>query len=337
MTLPKAQHIPVLVSLRGLAALMVVLFHFVVKTKDFIDAELARQFFGKGHFGVQIFFVISGVVIPLSLINAHYKFNQIGKFLWKRCIRIEPPYLAAIGLALIYLYGRDLIPGTISSDFKPGIKDVLLHLGYLVPFVDNARWISDVFWTLAIEFQYYLLIAITIPLALSRFESIKWLLFTSFAISAFLPLEDKWLFHWSPIFLAGILFAFYYCQRISSRSYIASQLVCFVIIYYKLGASNFIAALVPVVVLHLWPSYRTKLSNYFGEISYSLYLIHMITGGAVVNYLSHHANAPWHCFLIVCLGLAIAVISSHFFHRFIETPSQRLAQKITYKSKAVSQ
>ncbi|MHB8208815.1 acyltransferase family protein [Mucilaginibacter sp.] len=47
-----------------------------------------------------IFFVISGFVIPYSLFKANYELKHYFKFLYKRVLRLHPPYLAALLIIL---------------------------------------------------------------------------------------------------------------------------------------------------------------------------------------------------------------------------------------------
>jgi peptidoglycan/LPS O-acetylase OafA/YrhL len=100
-----------------------------------------------------MFFVISGIVIPLSMIKSDYKLQYWGRFLLKRFARLEPPYIAGILIAIAYFQIRRFIPGTSSEDMMITYKELLLHLGYMIPFVEGARWAVPSLWTLSIEFS----------------------------------------------------------------------------------------------------------------------------------------------------------------------------------------
>jgi len=56
-----------------------------------------------GADGVYIFFVITGCVIPLSMLNGNYTMKRIHRFIARRWLRVELPYVASI-LAFICIY-----------------------------------------------------------------------------------------------------------------------------------------------------------------------------------------------------------------------------------------
>ena len=95
--------------LRGLAALAVCLFHFDRDSlfKGTFYPEIA-QF---GYLGVNVFFVISGFIIPLSLAKAGFTLKGIWAFWMARFLRLYPAYFATALLAVGLWYISMLIPG----------------------------------------------------------------------------------------------------------------------------------------------------------------------------------------------------------------------------------
>ena len=81
-------------ALRGLAALWVAWYHVtgLLQPESSLLATLGRY----GFMGVQVFFVVSGFVIPYALHRAHYELPQFPRFLAKRLLRLHPPYLAVV-------------------------------------------------------------------------------------------------------------------------------------------------------------------------------------------------------------------------------------------------
>ena len=122
-----------------------------------------------GQYGVQLFFVISGFVIPWSMQKAGYQFKNFFHFFLKRISRLEPPYLFSVLLALLLYYLRESYYGKPNEHLQISTPQIALHLGYLIPFFKQYQWLNLVYW-MAIEFQYYLLIAIIfVPMIGSTF------------------------------------------------------------------------------------------------------------------------------------------------------------------------
>jgi peptidoglycan/LPS O-acetylase OafA/YrhL len=107
-----------------------------------------------GHFGVNLFFVISGFILAMPF--AKRAFNQqdspsLKSYYLRRVTRIEPPYLLSlIAIFLIHWHqwgvGPELIPNLIASFF---------YSHGLVYGRESA--INGVAWSLEIEIQFYLL------------------------------------------------------------------------------------------------------------------------------------------------------------------------------------
>ncbi len=153
--------------LRGIASFAVAWFHFTHGNPTFLPAGWLKASGTWGWLGVQMFFVISGFVIPYSLYKGRYSLKNFSRFLVKRVSRLDPPYIAGIFLvvALAYL-------SATSSSFRGArphftFSQLALHLGYLNS-VAGKPWINPVFWSLGVEFQYYLLIGCMFPLLVNR-------------------------------------------------------------------------------------------------------------------------------------------------------------------------
>jgi len=101
-------HMPVLDGVRGLAVLMVLVFHFVSNTLPTNSVE--RAIVGVtnyGSYGVELFFVLSGFLITGILYDAHSKPHYFRNFYMRRLLRIFPLYYGV--LALVF-FVAPLIP-----------------------------------------------------------------------------------------------------------------------------------------------------------------------------------------------------------------------------------
>ncbi|MEO8884769.1 MAG: acyltransferase, partial [Mucilaginibacter sp.] len=143
-------------NLRGIAALLVCVFHLTSNQYLQGTDSLWRKIAGLGYLGVPVFFAISGFVIPWALYNSNYKINNFFSYMLKRAIRIEPPYLVSIIMLLVLNYLSSLSSLYAGLPFSFSIKQFLLHLFFL-PGYFNYVWYQPVYYTLLIEFQFYIL------------------------------------------------------------------------------------------------------------------------------------------------------------------------------------
>lgn len=329
----KIEFIPVITVLRGIAALMVCLFHFVCKTTGYFSNEYVLKVFDIGGLGVSMFFVISGVVLPLAMLNGNYKFNSWKNFLIKRVIRIEPPYIMAVILATVYMYSRSYLPNSIDVDLTPSFMDIILHIGYLVPFFENVKWLNGAFWTLAIEFQYYLTLIVLFPFMINKTFWKRILFYFVFLLPAFILESPSFLIHWASLFLLGIMYVLNRTEKIKKIEYYIVSIISAFSVFYFLGVDSLIIAIVTLLIIHFFSNYNQKQFDFLGKISYSLYLIHGLTGSAIINILSHSFRESYQKPLVILIGLFFSIFCAYLMYLFIEKPFQKIASSISYNDK----
>lgn len=150
-------------ALRGFAALAVTWFHMThggeLLPRSGYLWWIPRELGAFGHHGVTLFFILSGFVIPYSLLRAGVS-TKLWPFLGSRLIRLQPPFLAACLLAV----GLNLI-STLAPGHEGPLESDAIRSSFLQIFLDNVyitgilgkSWILVVAWTLAIEVQFYLI------------------------------------------------------------------------------------------------------------------------------------------------------------------------------------
>lgn len=164
-------------QLRGLAAIFVVLTHLVgmfwverdlvsVTTgfpphggspPDALLSVFTQPWLNFGPLGVAVFFLISGLVIPMSLVQ-HSRLT----FLLARLLRIYPTYIVALLLQLGALYAISRYWG---HPFAYSAGGIFANLA-LAPDVLRQPRIDPVAWTLVIELKFYVLAMLFAPLLL---------------------------------------------------------------------------------------------------------------------------------------------------------------------------
>ncbi len=108
-----------------------------------------------GHFGVNVFFVLSGFVIARSVRDGSMTPGYFGRFTLRRSIRLDPPYWTAIALEVLLIYGGLALFPSLGTPVPPNVPQLLSHLVYLQDILGYGQLIP-IFWTLCYEFQFYL-------------------------------------------------------------------------------------------------------------------------------------------------------------------------------------
>ena len=324
----KQHYLSVIVALRGLAALAVCMFHF---TKGFVNEDGSiREIFRSGWMGVEVFFVISGFVIPFSLLGSSFGFRHYFKFLKKRFLRIEPAYLASIVLIVGLNYIASKAPGFDGVPFSLDIPLLLEHLGYLVGFFNNT-WLSPVYWTLEIEFHYYLVIGLL--LALWHLKN-KWLIVSSIVGLLSLSLINQDVipfFNYTDIFVLGILTAFYKKDQLPKTAFIILLVLAAAVVFQGHGIAICFLTFSTAILIAFYGSYgNSKVLLFLGNISYSLYLLHVPIGGKIINLSKRLDLSEASKFGVILIALAFSVLAAWFFYKFIEKPSHQWAKKVKF-------
>lgn len=325
--------------LRGLAALMVLVGHTLYFP---FDRQIQERYFGAlsyplfevddiffsldimqwlptGYYPVATFFLLSGYLMELATRDF-----QLRAFLAGRIIRIYPVFWAGflIHILAIFALGGEM----------PSVKEALNN--FLL--IDSHR-IVEVSWTLLVEMRYYILIAIMLSFGLGPIQRVICFLI----IFVLFPLHSFWF----PYMALGMLI-FHVKRGFEAEDWRAVGLYIFVllsaacvwIVFGQLLGGLFVKFNIPLMeLLFSFASlvialcfgavrWRSRVLDFFGDISYSLYATHLAVVPVVYYFFSSHFSL---------LVLAPIVISSCFpvaylVHKFIEKPALKLSKKITH-------
>lgn len=169
-------------GVRAIACLSVVTFHLsLITTRDIhlwspqnISPWIATLAYA-GDTGVTLFFILSGFLLFMPYAKAllfDSAWPQARHFYLRRALRILPAYYVTLFL-MILIYSPDFL-------HTHGLGDLFM---FLILFMDSSpttyRMINGPFWSLAVEWQFYLLLpllALGIALIVRRFSPQKRLL-----------------------------------------------------------------------------------------------------------------------------------------------------------------
>lgn len=145
-------HQPALDGLRGVAVAAVFGLHF------------EWPWIPGGHFGVDVFFVLSGFLITTLLLEEHFQSGRIAlrAFFFRRIVRLYPALIALVIFSTTFtlLLHREVgLTRTVAV-----ASSVLFYYANWLSIMDSAAWFGGMphTWSLAIEAQFYVLWALTI-------------------------------------------------------------------------------------------------------------------------------------------------------------------------------
>jgi peptidoglycan/LPS O-acetylase OafA/YrhL len=330
------RRIVVIEYMRGLAALAVTWFHLTNTYKDSLVAASGAY----GWLGVDVFFVISGFIIPYSISKTYavYSIRDFPNFVTRRLVRLEPPYVLSILLVIGLGYLSALAPGFRGEDPEYGLGRVAAHLLYLIPF-SGHDWLQPVYWTLAYEFAFYLFIGVMFPLIGRQNRPLAWIALALTVGVAVLTgiLPDR-----SLLFVLG--FAVFKlltparpdCEGVERGMSIV--IVCgAVFILFRGSVPTALIGLGAAAIIYAFAhlgGLRGMLGRILlglGTISYSLYLVHVPVGGRVVNLGKRFVTEPSAELLLSTIALMVSLVVALLFYIFIERPTVRIAHRLRPK------
>lgn len=160
------QYIAEIDGLRFLAITPVVLFHLrnymVVKSSGLYTSSPENSWVARltsqGHYGVELFFVISGLVLGLPFAS-HYisgkKAVRLKQYFLRRLTRLEPPYI----ICMLLCFGLFLFLGKgTTAELFPHAAAGVFYVHSLV--FGSLNPINLLTWSLEVEIQFYLLVPI---------------------------------------------------------------------------------------------------------------------------------------------------------------------------------
>jgi peptidoglycan/LPS O-acetylase OafA/YrhL len=319
--------------LRGLASALVCLYHFTNGNDNFIsEGNWIKALAGKGWLGVEIFFVISGFIIPYSMARSHYRWRDFLLFMLKRWVRIDPPFW----LSILFVLGLNALTAWFYGvSFAVSWPRIFLHFGYLIPFFPPHQWLNGVYWTLGIEFQYYLLIALFYPLLFHRRNLYFWVIALALLAISISNSQPAFFFDYSMFFTLGfILFRRFNAQLRPWEFYLFSAVI-FGAIAYKFSLQYLIAGFLPWLLIAFWPDLKIAGLRYLGMISYSLYLIHLPLGQKLIPLAAKYIEGDAHRLVFVLVLFAFTLLLARGFYRLIERPAMRWSKLVHYGDREV--
>lgn len=329
----------VLDSLRLVAALAVVLFHYTSANSPAWGSPVGTVFPALqnvtiyGAMGVYLFFMISGFVV---LMSAWGRTPQ--QFIASRVARLYPAYwLGVILTGALIFFDRSTPSGDTWKAIGPG--------GFLVNFTMfqtafGVQHVEGAYWTLWVEMQFYILLGVILLVGITRnrilllcgiwpvlgimaqlsnvpilteFLEPRYAPYFAMGMLIFLIRRDGWSVVPVGLLLANLAYALNVGATVTApgllvatKGTVSAAVVMAIIVVFV--AAIMVVTLTPVANVD-W-----KWLSVAGALTYPLYLLHDVIGQWLIS-LFPRSWSPW---LILGIGIAIMLVAAYLVNRFVE-------------------
>ncbi|NSY71874.1 acyltransferase [Agrobacterium tumefaciens] len=286
-----------------------------------------------GHLGVIVFFLISGYIISHVAEREERMFFAV-----KRVFRLFPALIVAITILSIL--------NTVGSISRPHIKvtDYLLSMFLLDQFFWPQATVLQVTWTLFPEVVFYAIVCAFMPLIKVRpVASTFTLALTSYLVVALTDLSGNAPSHTShlgylPIFIVGRVFFLVQNGKMAKEVALAFIAFSLLILYGTFAAIwpdqmwndprkpwTYPLAIVIFYCCMLWnPQTMPKAVRFLGNISYSLYLIHVPVGWFIMDKVQPLAGFT----IGFIASVAASILAAWLIYTRIEVPGRVFGRKV---------
>jgi peptidoglycan/LPS O-acetylase OafA/YrhL len=265
----------------------------------------------------------------------------LGNFMLRRQLRLDPPYWFVLALTIAAMFTERHIPW-IERRPLPTWYDICLNIFYIQNMV-NAFPIMGVAWTLCLEVQFYVvLIALLVAGKFMSQTRVKSLTYSAVLV-AVLGLatllvrphtHDHWFFQWWFYFAAGAL-----CYWAANHPRFRPAFFAFLALFF---VASIFQDPIPMLIgwtttlllytasrmgtLTTWLNFEPL--QYFGRISYSLYLIHLLVAVYVMR-IGYRLTGTNHAFAVLWFILAglVSIAAAQLLYIYVERTSVQFAAR----------
>ncbi len=358
------KHFEILNGLRGIGAIMVVIFHLF---EIFNGGNHQKQIINHGYLAVDFFFMLSGFVIGYSYDDRWHKIS-INNYFKRRLIRLHPMIIMGmtIGAICYYLSASTIVFPLINKMPIWKLIGILLKGYFLVPVpltMDIRGWkemfpLNGSAWTLFFEYIANILYAFVLH-KLSN-KTLTVLIFIAGYLTIHLTVfgtKGEIVGGWSLTseqlqigitrllypFLSGLLLSRIFKPfKIKNAFLWCCILLIAILICPRIGGSHLwmngiyesiaILFLFPVIVYmgasgKIMNKYTSMICNFLGEISYPLYITHYPLIYIFAAWKVENNIVLTQAFPAMSLVLLLAIIIAFTCYKFYDLPVRRFLTK----------
>ncbi len=307
--------------LRGVGIIFVVLFHY---TNHYSPEYLLRTdnwflpIAKYGWSGVDIFFIVSGYCIALTIV----KTSNFVEFSVKRFARIYPAYFFC-GISTLIFFSFFDLPGR-EVDWYTGFMNLIF--AYIVPGL-KFQYIDGVYWMLIVELKFYIFFGIIYFIFKNLNKAIiVWSIF-AIILNLLLIFTEKVLFFSSisphaNLFLIGLM-----VFNLKGNNFVSYFLISLIALtnifinerYSDLEIYFLFLILITILILKININWKYNLLSRVGLISFSWYLLHNNIGIIIIREINKLGFENFSVIIATISTLFMAAIS----FKLIELPMKK--------------
>lgn len=314
--------------IRGIAAILVLLYHYTCRYNDVVyvtphrDWSFIIQYGGRA---VTVFFMISGYLTVLTMDR-----NQSSAlFIKKRINRLYPTFWVAmlITFSITKLFGMGDV----------GIVDLLGNITML-PNLVGVVPVDGVYWTQQCEIIFYVIFCMMLILSKNKYKIFVLFVWIVISLMTFLIQNDINTYvakilrvfcmtDFSSTFIVGLLLGFYK-KNLLSRKFCSVGLILSFLSFYLWHDICYLLFFVVCFIILLYfvvtpdsvfnrENYITKPIIWVASLSYPLYLVHQKIGYIIISKIIDMTG--YDSEIIICVPIIISVFIAWILHTSIES------------------
>lgn len=348
-------------GLRGVAILLVMGFHYFYHLESFYYKSTLYPYgetfsnvlvFKYGYMGVELFFIISGFVIAMTLESS----KSVTDFAIRRFVRIWPALIVSAVLTFFLLNWSDSPFALTRRQFWPNFLPslTLTPTSLWSGLFPNVDFVTGVYWSLVVEIRFYMIAAILFWL-LPRNQLARNLVIFAIVIYIARALlrrlmpgyngvyDALFIPDYMPWFAAGAVFYELYKERLAKSTALVMLAAMYALIarvstnYAMIGRDPVLASTAALSFLALFWLLSTRPSAvsflevrplvWIGECSYSIYLYHYAVGMILISQVSKTIGLLSQLLLVAAISLLVFAVG-RISYIAVENPSRRWLTKI---------
>jgi peptidoglycan/LPS O-acetylase OafA/YrhL len=363
----QTNYINSLTPMRGIAAIWVMFFHMdvIIFYREFgtLIPHETSGILTKGYLWVDFFFLLSGFIISHvygeTLSNHFRKWKTIKTYLWARFSRIYPLHLFTLLLLIPFVVVFPIIsPAVVDGSWKTFMAWSALPGNLLLLNAMNQHsylsW-NLVSWSIGAEWWTYLAACFIIPFVFKK----SWVQNVILAVVAAsvlsvmiywkgnldITFDYGWVRCVAEFSLGAVLYQMYQKQLgkdVLSKSFSFLCAFGFIVLIFHFSWNDLFV--IPTFCLLLLATahnngaiktiLETRIFKYFGDISYSIYMMHgvwFMVFWYCLPYLKSNYGIETLTLgmkvLFVTIFMGLTFLSAHFTYHFVEVKSRKLLKK----------